>query len=293
MRSHRSGHVHHFNGRLFTGTLIAGAAVIACAFTAVVPAGATEQPRMPNFISSGQVPVLRADRGSSAAADEELMRVAGETQRRAEEERLKAVEIRRQAEALSQRFAVEMVASQTKPAATAKPQAAKVVPSDITTGAIALAPAAPVTATVRAEQAEAELMAAREALTRARAELDEATRRAQEVAEPRVAAQANKTAAIEKPAEAKEPAGKRGKASAHKAVQPETGRKPNLVATAQPQPVQPAKADAAGSAIAEPSMGPTSEGVTASAAANPIAGLLSKVFGGGNSDPPVASFNGQ
>jgi len=31
----------------------------------------------------------------------------------------------------------------------------------------------------------------------------------------------------------------------------------------------------------------------ASATANPIAGLLSKVFGGGKSDAPVASFSGQ
>lgn len=263
---------------------------------------ADELPRMPNFLASGQVPVLAGANAAPGTSDEAILRSADEARRRAEEERLKAVEIRRQAEALSQRFAVEIPAADKERAVvqsvsmdlSVRPAAGAAV---VTTGSIAKASAEPQTAAVRAQQAESELAAAREALARARTELEAATRRAQDMAvAPRAVAE-DDSAAPETGHDSHARTAKHAKPVAHKGSRPVVAKPqggPSKVAVAVAPTAPPPQVAGGGSSIAGPTMGQgDTVAVSASSGSNPIAGLFSKVFGGGDSNPPVAAFNGQ
>lgn len=285
---------------------------------AAIPAAmADELPRMPNFLASGHVPVLASAHAAPGTSDEAILRSADEARRRAEEERLKAVEIRRQAEALSQRFAVEIPATDNTAAVNAaadnaaadkeravvqsvsldlaaRPAAGAAV---VTTGSIAKAPAEPQTAAVRARQAEAELAAAREALARARTELEEATRRAQDMSvAPRAVAEVD-GAMPETGHDSLARTAKHAKSVAHKGSRPVVAKPQggaSKVAVAVTPTAPPQQAAGGGSSIAGPTMGlGNAYAASASSDSNPLAGLFSKVFGGGDSNPPVAAFNGQ
>lgn len=266
-------------------------------------------PRVPSFVDARQLPELPASRDAiSAERDAAILRSADEARRRAEEERLKAVEIRRQAEALSQRFAAEIPATAVNSAApvlgnavekgaatqaAARPEARAhpVVTSSIGSQH-APASTAPVSeaALARAHQAELELQEARDALARARAELEDATRKAREAASPRLLAEEGKPAA-------KGQAAKHTKASPAKPGAPAravTESERRVADVPQPSARPVATAAPSGSSIQDPTMGrqPSQPAVAANAGENPIAGLISKVFGGGEGNaPPAAAFN--
>lgn len=304
MRNHGSGFIRHFGVR---ATVLM--ATVGCLLLGGANARAADGVQMPKFLSPSQIPQLNTEKSPSVAEDEAVMRAADEARRRAEEERLRAVEIRRQAEALSQRFAAELSAGGTMSGdsmsvASKGAGISGAANTAIMTGSIAKAPVADPSAE-RAEQAQAELKDAREALARARAELEAATARAREASEVRVAAEEKsaepevveekKSATAGKMAGSTGTSPKHAKARANKVERPDGSKKQaTRVAKSQPAETPAATAAARGSVIAEPTMGLTSDSTMgASAAANPIAGLLSKVFGGGKSDPPVAAFSGQ
>lgn len=280
---------------------------------AAIPAAmADELPRMPNFLASGHVPVLASAHAAPGTSDEAILRSADEARRRAEEERLKAVEIRRQAEALSQRFAVEIPATDNAAADNAAADKERAVVQSVsldlaarpaagaavvTTGSIAKAAVEPQTAAVRARQAEAELAAAREALARARTELEEATRRAQDMSvAPRAVAEVD-GAMPETGHDSLARTAKHAKSVAHKGSRPVVAKPQggaSKVAAAVTPTAPPQQAAGGGSSIAGPTMGlGNAYAASASSDSNPLAGLFSKVFGGGDSNPPVAAFNGQ
>lgn len=233
----------------------------------------------PTFLDRSALPALEAAQrtvgvaagNSRTANDEVLLRAADEARRRGEEERLKAFAIRREAEALSQRFAAELPAADTAMgmAATTKPT-----------------PATTALATERARQAEAELQEARAALAKARAELEEATQRAK-------TAQGRRMIAASEPqstADATPDKAAYGKSHRTKGAKQQQTREHKVAAGAvQPSP-QPATAAANGGEATAAIIPPTA---TASAMENPISGLLSKVFGGDSSTPPAAAFTGQ
>ncbi len=260
-------------------------------------------PRLPSFVGARELPALPAS-GDMATEERDaaILRSADEARRRAEEERIKAVEIRRQAEALSQRFAAEIPAAviDSAPAVVEKAAVTGPVPAatPVVTGAIArqsAASPAPVSeaALARARQAEAELQEARDALAKARAELEDATRRATEAAAPRMASDDEV-----KPAAPKHNATKHAKAAPAKPAAPaKVVPEPDRRIAEAPRAAKPAETTAAvgGSAIQGPTMGrqPRQEpaAVAASTGENPITGLLSKVFGGGSEAPSALGFN--
>jgi hypothetical protein len=233
----------------------------------------------PTFLDRSALPALEAaQRAVGAAAgnsriarDEVLLRAADEARRRGEEERLKAFAIRREAEALSQRFAAELPAAETAMgiAAVTKPT-----------------PANTVLATERARQAEAELQEARAALAKARAELEEATQRAKTAHGRRMIAASDPQST----ADATPDKVAHGKSHRTKGAKQQQARE-HTVATGAVQPSpQPASAAANGGEATAAVIPPTA---TASALENPISGLLSKVFGDDSSTPPAAAFTGQ
>lgn len=263
-------------------------------------------PRVPSFVDARQLPELPASRDAmSEERDAAILRSADEARRRAEEERLKAVEIRRQAEALSQRFAAEIPATAVNSAApviekavdkaSATPAAARPEArgQPVVTGSIdgqqAPASTAPISeaALARANQAELELQEARDALARARAELEDATRKAREAASPRLLAEEGKPPARGQTAKHAKAAPAKPGAPAKAVTESE-----RRVADVPPPSAKPVPAAApSGSSIQDPTMG-RQPAVAASAGENPIAGLISKVFGGGEGNaPPAAAFN--
>lgn len=281
------------------------AALAVCGWLSLTASGALAAdgaPRLPSFVGARELPALPAS-GDVVAEERDaaILRSADEARRRAEEERIKAVEIRRQAEALSQRFAAEIPAAvESAPAVLEKAAVTGPAPAatPVVTGAIARQSAAspvPVSeaALARARQAEAELQEARDALAKARAELEDATRRATEAASPRMASDDEV-----KPAAPKHNATKHAKAAPAKPAMPaKVVPEPDRRIAETPRAAKPAETTAAagGSAIQGPTMGrqPRQEpaAVAASTGENPITGLLSKVFGGGNEAPSALGFN--
>jgi hypothetical protein len=233
----------------------------------------------PTFLDRSALPALEAAQRATGAApgnprkanDEVLLRAADEARRRGEEERLKAFAIRREAEALSQRFAAELPAADTAMgmAATTKP-----------------APAATGLATERARQAEAELQEARAALAKARAELEEATQRARTAHGRRMIAASDPPG----PADATPDKAAHGKSHRTKGAKQQQAREHTVASGTVRTSTQSSTASATASEPAAAVIPPTA---TASAGENPISGLLSKVFGGDSSAPPVAAFTGQ
>lgn len=293
MRNHELGiKACSFRVALAVAGLLSLASDVACAADAL--------PRLPSFVGARELPALPAS-GDSAAdeRDAAILRSADEARRRAEEERIKAVEIRRQAEALSQRFAAEIPAAAVGSATPAMEKAVTTpapVVSPVVTGAIAReakaasAPGSEV-ALARARQAEAELQEARDALARARSELEEATRKAKEAVAPRMASEDEAKAAAPKLHAAKPAKSATPRLAAPAKAGSETDRR---IAETPRAPKPAETAAAGGSSIQGPTMGRQPQGggaVAASTSENPITGLLSKVFGGGSEAPSALGYN--